>query len=136
MTDTRSHDAMNWSRLPESYYGWGKRYFIDTEFSDFQAPEVLSIAIVGENWIEFYGERTDYIEARCSEFVRAVVVPQFGRFAGRAMMLDRLSQELRDWLARHDDDYLGCRSRPGLAVSLTASSYLLPFHLIWKYHVA
>jgi len=55
MTDTRFHDAMNWSTLPESRNGWGNRYFIDTEFSDFHAPEVLSIAIVGENGVEFYG---------------------------------------------------------------------------------
>ncbi|WP_019449316.1 3'-5' exoribonuclease [Cupriavidus sp. BIS7] len=99
MTDTRFHDGMNWSRSPESHNSWGNRYFIDTEFSDFHAPEVLSIAIVGENGLEFYGERTDYIEARCSDFVRAVVVPQFGRFEGRAMILDDLSQELREWVA-------------------------------------
>ncbi|SDP81876.1 protein of unknown function [Ralstonia sp. 25mfcol4.1] len=99
MTDTRFHDEMNWSKSPESRSGWGNRYFIDTEFSDFRAPEVLSIAIVGESGVEFYGERTDYSEARCSDFVRAVVVPQFGRFEGRAMILGRLRQELRDWVA-------------------------------------
>lgn len=99
MTDTRFRDAINSSRLSESRGGWDNRYFVDTEFSDFHTPEVLSVAIVGENGMEFYGERTDYSETRCSAFVRAVVVPQFGRFEGRAMTLDRLSQELRDWLA-------------------------------------
>ena len=99
MTDTRFHDAMNWARSPESIHGWGNRYFIDTEFSDFQAPEVLSIAIVGENGVEFYGERTDYSVERCSDFVRAVVVPQFGQVDGRAMVLERLRQELREWFA-------------------------------------
>lgn len=98
MTNMRFQDAMNWSTFSESAGGWNNRYFIDTEFSDFQTPEVLSIAIVGENGMEFYAERTDYGEARCSEFVRAIVLPQFGRFEGRAMMLDRLSQELDDWL--------------------------------------
>ncbi|WP_137926295.1 3'-5' exoribonuclease [Cupriavidus sp. 2SB] len=97
MTDTRFHDAMNWSCLPNRSNGWGNRYFIDTEFSDFQTPEVLSIAIVGENGFEFYGERTDYSETWCSDFVRAVVIPQFGRFERRAMILERLSEELRDW---------------------------------------
>jgi hypothetical protein len=60
---------------------------------------VLSIAIVGENGLEFYGERTDYSETRCSDFVRAVVIPQFGRFEGRAMIMERLSEELRNWVA-------------------------------------
>ncbi len=94
----RFHDSMNWSRSPESRFGWGNRYFIDTEFSDFQAPEVLSIAIVGENGVEFYGERTDFDAARCSGFVRMVVLPQFGRFEGKAMTLDRLGRELRNWV--------------------------------------
>jgi len=100
MTDTRFHDATNWSRLPDSRYGWGNRYFIDTEFTDFQAPEILSIAIVGESGVEFYGERTDYGESNCSEFVQVRVLPQFGRFDGRAMTRIRLSNELRDWVAR------------------------------------
>jgi len=98
MTDTRFHDAINWSSSPDRHSGWGNRYFIDTEFSDFQTREILSIAIVGENGLEFYGERTDYSEVRCSDFVRAVVLPQFGRFEGRAMTLEQLSQELRDWV--------------------------------------
>ncbi|GJG94339.1 3'-5' exoribonuclease [Cupriavidus pauculus] len=99
MTDTCFHDAMNWSRSPESHSGWRNRYFVDTEFTDFQAPEVLSIAIVGESGIEFYGERSDYSEAYCSDFVRAVVVPQLGQFKDRAMTLERLREELRDWVA-------------------------------------
>jgi len=99
MTDTRFHDAMNWAISPESHSGWGNRYFIDTEFSDFQASELLSIAIVGESGIEFYGERTDFSPERCSDFVRAVVIPQFGQIDGRAMVLDSLRQELREWVA-------------------------------------
>lgn len=99
MTDTRFHDAMNWSNSPNRHSSWGNRYFIDTEFSSFQAPEVLSIAIVGENGLEFYGERTDYSETRCSDFVRVMVIPQLGRVEGRAMILEQLSEELRDWVA-------------------------------------
>ena len=90
---------MNWSISPESHHGWGNRYFIDTEFSDFQASELLSIAIVGESGNEFYGERTDFSPERCSDFVRAVVIPQFGQIDGRAMVLDTLRQELRKWIA-------------------------------------
>jgi len=83
----------------ESHCGWGNRYFIDTEFSDFQTPELLSIAIVGETGSEFYGERTDFNPERCSDFVRAVVLPQFGQIDSRAMVLVSLRQELRNWVA-------------------------------------
>ena len=99
MTDTQFHDAMNWSNSLEHHHEWRNRYFIDTEFSDFQAPEVLSIAIVGENGVEFYGERTDFSAERCSDFVRAVVVPQFGQIDGRAMTLGSLRQALLQWIA-------------------------------------
>lgn len=84
---------------PESHYGWGNRYFIDTEFSDFQDPELLSIALVGESGIEFYGERTDFNPECCSDFVRAIVLPQFGQIDGRAMAVSSLRQELREWVA-------------------------------------
>lgn len=99
MTESRFHDAMNWSSPPDRHRGWSNRYFIDTEFSDFQQCEMLSLAIVGENGLEFYAERIDYCEVRCSDFVRAMVLPQLGRFEGKAMTLDQICLVLRAWLA-------------------------------------
>ncbi|SPA57750.1 conserved hypothetical protein [Cupriavidus taiwanensis] len=99
MTDSHFQDAMNWSLGPHRRSGWDNRYFMDTKFSDFQTPEVLSIAIVGENGYVFYGERTDFSETRCSDFVRALVIPQFGRCEERAMNLAQLREELCDWIA-------------------------------------
>jgi hypothetical protein len=32
------------------------RIFIDTEFSDFKNPQLISIALVDEDWREFYAE--------------------------------------------------------------------------------
>ncbi|MEX3968191.1 hypothetical protein AB4Y42_39400 [Paraburkholderia sp. EG286B] len=98
MTDTGFHGALLWP-LPAGLQGSpGNRYFIDTEFTDFQQCQLISLAIAGENGNEFYGERTDFDPAWCSEIVRAVVLPRPGQFAGRAMPFERLREALRAWM--------------------------------------
>jgi hypothetical protein len=44
--------------------------FLDTEFSDFTRPDLISLALVAEDGREFYAERTDYTATRCTEFVQ------------------------------------------------------------------
>ncbi|MGF6367935.1 hypothetical protein OKW40_000685 [Paraburkholderia sp. RAU6.4a] len=51
------------------------RYFLDTEFD---ACQLISMAIVGENGREFYGECSDFERPLCSDFVRATMLPQLG----------------------------------------------------------
>ncbi|MGF6789666.1 hypothetical protein [Paraburkholderia sp. 35.1] len=99
MTDTNFHGSLVWPVLTESRSSWNNRYFLDTEFTDFERCQLISLAIVGENGCEFYGERSDYDAALCSEFVRAMVLPQFGRFERRAMPFDRLREALYAWVA-------------------------------------
>ncbi|WP_316151031.1 3'-5' exoribonuclease [Cupriavidus sp. BIC8F] len=84
---------MNAPRSP-----WKTRYFLDTEFTTFDACQLISIAIVGEDGREFYGERSDFDRALCSDFVHSVVLPQLGQFPGRSMPLAQLRDELRAWL--------------------------------------
>lgn len=84
------------STIPRS--PWKTRYFIDTEFTDFIDSQLISVAIVGEDGREFYGERSDFSVSACSEFVRATVLPQLGGFPGRSMPLAQLRGELQAWL--------------------------------------
>ncbi|MHA6862229.1 3'-5' exonuclease family protein [Ralstonia pseudosolanacearum] len=77
---------------------WKTRYFVDTEFTDFIDCRLISIAIVGEDGSEFYGECSDVDLSVCSEFVRAAVLPQLGQFPGRSMPAAQLRDELRAWL--------------------------------------
>lgn len=79
--------------------GWNNRYFIDTEFTDFGHRQLISLAIVGEGGSEFYGERDDVDVALCSDFVRAMVLPQLGRLGGCVMTFAQLRNALQDWLA-------------------------------------
>lgn len=77
---------------------WKTRYFVDTEFTDFIDCQLISVAIVGEDGREFYGERSDFELSACSEFVRAAVLPQLGQISGRSMPFPQLRDELRAWL--------------------------------------
>jgi hypothetical protein len=83
-------------RMPRS--PWKTRYFLDTEFTDFKDCQLISAAVVGEDGREFYGERSDFELATCSEFARNVVLPQLGQFPGRSMPLFQLRDELQAWL--------------------------------------
>lgn len=74
------------------------RYFLDTEFTDFEARQLISLAIVGEDGREFYGERSDFDRSLCSDFVLDVVLPQLGQFPGRMMTFSQLGTELWAWL--------------------------------------
>jgi 3' exoribonuclease, RNase T-like len=79
---------------------WKPRYFLDTEFTSFETCQLISVAIVGEDGSEFYGECTDFERPLCSDFVRAVVLPQLGQFPGRAMPFAQLRSDLLAWLSR------------------------------------
>lgn len=85
--------AMNVPRSP-----WKTRYFLDTEFTSFDACQLISIAIVGEDGREFYAERSDFDTSLCSDFVRQIVLPKLGQSPQRSMPLGALRQELVTWL--------------------------------------
>lgn len=77
---------------------WKTRYFIDTEFTDFKASQLISIAIVSEDGREFYAECSDFERPLCSDFVRSIVLPQLGQFPDRSMPFAVLRVELQAWL--------------------------------------
>ncbi len=73
--------------------------FLDTEFTDFHNPELISLGLVSEcGRLEFYGERSDFDRHRCNEFVRANVLPKLGQ--GPCFTAGELSAALRTWLDR------------------------------------
>jgi hypothetical protein len=84
--------------VPKPRSPWKTRYFLDTEFTDFERFHLISLAIVGEDGREFYAERTDFDPNTCSDFVRQVVLPKLGQFPGRAMPAALLATELQAWL--------------------------------------
>ena len=74
------------------------RVYLDTEFTKFVRPQLISIALVAESGQEFYGESTDFVKVQCSDFVVENVLPllQGGEIAAS---LDELRGKLVEWLA-------------------------------------
>ncbi|WP_321931439.1 3'-5' exonuclease family protein [Paraburkholderia guartelaensis] len=124
MTEPRFYGAIAFPIPEEACSGRKTRYFIDTEYTGFGSCQLISFAIAGENGDEFYGERTDYDTALCSDFAHAVVLPQLGRIEGCAMPFDRLREALRSWLAD-----IPSTSRPVLCYDHETDLNLLRFLL-------
>lgn len=74
--------------------------FLDTEFTDFVRPDLISIALVSEDGREFYAEHTDYYTTRCSDFVKETVLPLLGRVPDAACTRTELTDRLRDWFGQ------------------------------------
>jgi hypothetical protein len=74
--------------------------FLDTEFTDFVRPDLISIGLVAEDGREFYAERTDYYTTRCNEFVRETVQPLLGRVPGAACSSSELTARVRHWFGQ------------------------------------
>ena len=71
--------------------------FLDTEFTQFEVPELISIALVAEDGREFYAESNGYTRDKCSGFVRETVVPLLGRVPGAACTKKELAERLTEW---------------------------------------
>lgn len=76
--------------------------FIDTEFTDFRNPQLISIALVAdEGGHEFYAE-LPYDLARCSDFVVEIVLPALGEPAGALCEPVELKSRMLAWLAQFE----------------------------------
>jgi len=74
--------------------------FLDTEFTKFNRPDLISIALVGEDGGEFYAERTDYYPEDCNDFVKKTVLPLLGRVPDAACTRPELTNRVREWFAK------------------------------------
>jgi hypothetical protein len=80
--------------------------FLDTEFTDLAKPELLSLGMVALNGLEHYGEldlATDLGQARVkasTEFVREVVLPQWGAVRGCAYAELELGRRAGEFLLK------------------------------------
>ncbi|GMG95062.1 hypothetical protein SGO26_01675 [Cupriavidus metallidurans] len=87
------------------------KLYVDCEFTDFIVCELISIALVGEDAVEFYGEVSDYDVSACSDFVREVVLTQLGRLPQCMHTREELRTELLAWIAslgKREEDVLVC----------------------------
>lgn len=74
--------------------------FLDTEFTDFNPRELISIGLVGEDGQHMlYLEVQDFDRSKCSQFVQSVVWSQLGQFEEAVVSTADLQVRLRSWFA-------------------------------------
>ena len=71
--------------------------FIDTEFTDFVNPQLISIGLAAASGEVFYAE-VPYSGEQCSTFVRDVVLPLLGRVPHTECATAQVGQKMIDWL--------------------------------------
>lgn len=81
------------------------RLHLDTEFTNFVNPELISIGLAGPQGIEFYGENLDFNRNSSSEYVKKVIYPLLepDKFGKKEI---ELSARLWHWLDEVDADFL------------------------------
>jgi hypothetical protein len=73
------------------------KIFIDTEFTDFVHPRLISLGMAAESGEEFYAE-VPYPDKECSEFVREAVIPLLGGIPDSTCSIDELRIKIISWL--------------------------------------
>jgi len=74
--------------------------FLDTEFTDYTDPELISIGMVGEDARHtLYLEVKDFDRSKCNSFVEREVLPHLGKTAGSEIMRAELQASLKAWFA-------------------------------------
>ncbi len=73
------------------------KIFIDTEFTDFVDPKLISIGLAAESGEEFYAE-LPFLRSDCSEFVRETVIPMLGKIPHAECTMDELYSKIIGWL--------------------------------------
>ncbi|MBO9873533.1 3'-5' exoribonuclease [Xanthomonas sp. D-93] len=73
------------------------RFFLDTEWADTLGSELVSIALVAENGIDYLYAEREVLPAHPTDFVRSVVYPLLDR--GKAILPDQaMTTRIRDVL--------------------------------------
>ena len=76
------------------------RTFLDTEFTNFTDPMLISFGLVAENGREFYAELSDgWQPEQCSVFVQDVVLPRMERSPASTVCRSEAGIKLVDWFS-------------------------------------
>lgn len=78
--------------------------FVDTEFTDFTAMDLISIGIVSQEGHEFYAENSEYTKAWCNDFVKSNVIPKL-QGGEHAMPYAQLKEKFQIWLSDLFEEY-------------------------------
>ena len=74
------------------------RVYLDTEFTQFTQPQLISIGLAAEDGREFYAVSKSFSLEQCSAFVRNVVLPIIEDWPIATLDRRELRASLRQWL--------------------------------------
>ena len=74
------------------------RVYLDTEFTRFTQPQLISIGMAAEDGREFYAVSKSFSFKQCSAFVRNVVLPIIEHGPTAALDRRELQASLKQWL--------------------------------------
>lgn len=80
------------------------KVFLDTEFTDFFEPQLISLALVAESGEEFYAE-LPFADSACSAFVREAVLPLLGTPPDAMCSYDEFRLKIIIWLEKVRQPY-------------------------------
>ena len=75
------------------------RVYLDTEFTQFTQPTLISIGLAAEDGREFYAVMKSFPLQQCSVFVREVVLPIIEQWPNTTLDRRELRQLLRQWFS-------------------------------------
>jgi len=105
------------------------KVFIDTEFTDFVDPHLISLGMAAESGEEFYAE-VPYPDEGCSEFVRETVIPLLGKLPNSACSIDELRGRIIGWLElvrqRDEEVEICCDYQKDWDLFIDALGYRVP----------
>jgi len=84
--------------------------FLDTEFTDFLDPKLISIGMIADSGEEFYAE-VPFPDSSCSAFVREAVIPLLNQYPNAYCPVSQIGMRIRTWLEiikRRGDDVEIC----------------------------
>jgi hypothetical protein len=71
--------------------------FLDTEFTNFSSPSLISIGLAADSGEEFYAELPFAVDT-CSAFVRDTVIPMLGKYENAFCPIPDIGSRVACWL--------------------------------------
>lgn len=82
--------------------------FLDTEFTNFEDCDLISVGLVTTDGREFYAERNDFDRSKCSEFVREIVLPKLSTSPAVCGNKTEIGEAMLAWLLQIQDPIEVC----------------------------
>jgi len=102
--------------------------FLDTEFTSFDEPYLISIGLVAQDGRELYCETAGITSVICSDFVQHNVLPLLSGVTARPI---ELAEQVKAFLAPYGSSVTICTDAPRYDIDLFLP--YLPARLNWNY---